>query len=110
MAFSFWCTANEFIASLTGRIDRRKANSARYGCDKVLMKGREQAPCETAQFQKMVSISNKDQRAPWRLLVCVCAEAFCNGKQGINNPNMMREMVSRTKLKGFTGPFTLCGW
>lgn len=37
------------------------------------------------------------------------ADAFCNGKQRINNPNMMRDMVNRTKLKGFMGSFFVDG-
>lgn len=33
--------------------------------------------------------------------------SFCNGKQGINNPNRMREMVNTTKVNVFLGLFIL---
>lgn len=48
----------------------------------------------------------------YRLCVCVYEhererereeEALCNGKQGINNPNQMREMVNTTKSKRVHG-------
>lgn len=66
----------------------------------------ENPPVENAQLQR----KQRPGSAEVFVRSCVClseAEAFCNRKQGINNPNGMREMVNATKVNGFMGLFIL---
>lgn len=71
-------------------------------------KHRENSLCENAQLQR--KFKQRPGSAGVLVRSCVClskAEAFCNGKQGINNPNGMREMVNATKVNRFMGLFIL---
>lgn len=80
-------------------------------CDKALMKRMGKTLSENARLQKTLRILNKGTRECLNVCscvqtVCVCVwegEALCNGKQGINNPNRMREMVNTTKSKRVHG-------